>query len=92
MASNFSLKNKRNLVEEPMEKQEMWIFIDTECRVNKKVVFTWNTLFQAFHNKEFEVLLEDDQSTELRNNIYKNIAKSGLHRAAAKTPVLPCPM
>ena len=35
-------------------------------------------------------LLQDDISTELRKGIYKNITKSGLHRAAVKAPVLPC--
>ena len=53
MASNSTLRNKRKKVEEPSDKQEMWIFTDTECRVDKKVVFTWNTLFQAFQNKAF---------------------------------------
>ena len=47
-------------------------------------------MFQEFWNKEFQVLLQHDLSTELRKIIYKNIFKSGLHRAAAKTPVLPC--
>ena len=51
MASNYALKNKRKTVEEPMEKQEMRTFTDTECRVDKKVVFTWYTLFQEFQNK-----------------------------------------
>ena len=68
----------------------MWTFTDTECRVDKKVVFTWNTLFQAFKKKEFQVLLQDDLSTKLRKSIYMNISKSGLHWVAAKSPVLPC--
>ena len=89
MASNSALKNKRKTVEELVEKQEMWIFTDTECRVDKKFVFTWNTLFQGFHNKEFQVFLQDYLSTKLSKSIYKNIAKSRLHRAAARTPVLP---
>lgn len=29
-------------------------------------------------------------STKLRKDIYKNIIKSGLHRASIKTPILPC--
>ena len=41
--------------------------------------------------KEFKVLLQDDPSTKLNRGIYKNISKSVLHRAAAKTLVLPCP-
>ena len=84
------MKNKRKTVEETAKKQEMWIFNETECQVDKKVIFTWNTLFQAFQNKEFQVLLQNDPNTKLRRIIYKNIAKSGLHRAVARTPVLPC--
>ena len=51
MASRYALKNKIKIAKEPMEKQEMWTFTDTECRVDKKVIFKWNTLFQAFHTK-----------------------------------------
>jgi hypothetical protein len=36
------------------------------------------------------VLLQNDASTELSKETYKNIIKSGLHRATVKTPVLPC--
>ena len=90
MVSNYFLKNKRKIVKEPAKEQEMWIFVDTECRVDKKVMFTWNSLFQAFQDKEFQVLLQDDPSTELRKEIYKNIIKYGLHRAVIRTPILPC--
>ena len=90
MGSNFALNNKRNTIEDPMERQEMWTFNDTEYRVDKKVVFTWNTLFQAFQNKEFQVFLQDDLSTKRSKSIYKNIAKSGLHREVTITPFLPC--
>ena len=69
MASKYTLKNKRKAIEEPMEKQEMWTFTDTECWVDKKFVFTWNTLFQAFQNKKFQVLLQDDPSTDLNRSI-----------------------
>ena len=51
------LKKKRKIVEEPTKEQEMSIFVDTECQVDKKVIFTWNSLFQAFKDKEFQVLL-----------------------------------
>ena len=90
MASNSALKNKIKTVEEPTEKQEMWIFTNTECQVDNKVVFTWNTLFQAFYNKEIKVLLQDDPSTELSKSIYMNISKFGLHWEATKTRVLTC--
>jgi hypothetical protein len=55
MESNSSLKNKRNIIEYLVEKQEMWTFTDTECHVDKKVVLKWITLFQAFGTKEFQV-------------------------------------
>ena len=35
-------------------------------------------------------MIQGDLSTELRKSIYKNISKSGLHRATTKTPCLPC--
>jgi hypothetical protein len=37
------------------------------------------------------VLLQNDASTELSKEVYKNIIKSGLHRATVKTPILSCP-
>ena len=37
------------------------------------------------------MLLHNDASTELSKEIYKNIIKSGLHRATIKTLVLSCP-
>ena len=35
-------------------------------------------------------MLQDDPSIELSKGIYKNISKSGLHRATTKTSGLPC--
>ena len=64
-------------IEYPVEKQEIWAFTDTECRVDKKIAFKWNTLFQEFQTKQFQVLLQDDLSTELNNDIYKNIPSLG---------------
>ena len=90
MSSTSVLKNKRKIVEEPAKEQGMWIFVDTECQVDKKVPFTWNSLFQAFQDKEFQLLLQDDVTTELSKEVYKNIIKSGLQRAAIKTLILPC--
>ena len=37
------------------------------------------------------MLLQNDANTELSREIYRNIIKSGLHRAAMKTPMFPCP-
>ena len=84
------MKNKRKVVEEPIKEQGMWIFADTECKVDKKVTFTWNSLFQAFQDKDFLMLLQDDVSTKLSKEVYKNIIKFGLHRSTVKTLVLPC--
>ena len=69
MASNSVLKNKRKTIEEPVKEQGIWIFANTECQVDQKVIFTWNSLFQAFQDKVFQVLLQDDPSTELRKDI-----------------------
>ena len=90
MESTSTLKQKIKTVEEPTREQVMWIFADTECRVDKNVTFTWNSLFQAFQDKEFQILLQDDVSTELSKEVYRNIIKSRLHRAVVKTPILPC--
>ena len=48
MESTSMLNNKRKTIEEPTKEQGILIFADTECRVDKKVTFTWNPLFQAF--------------------------------------------
>jgi hypothetical protein len=48
MASNSVLRNKRKIFKEPAKEQGIWIFVDIECRVDKKVIFTWNSLFQEF--------------------------------------------
>ena len=85
------MKSKIKYVKDPIKEQGTWIFTDTECKVDKKVNFTWNSLFQAFQDKKFLMLFKDDVSTELSKEVYKNIIKSGLHRAAVKTLVLPCP-
>ena len=36
------------------------------------------------------MMLQDDASTELSKEIYRNIVKSGLHRAVVKTTILSC--
>ena len=84
-------KNLNKTVEDPIKEDGVWIFSDTECKVDKKVCYTWTSLFQAFQDKEFVVLLQNDASTELSREIYRNIIKSGLHRVVMKTLVLPCP-
>ena len=90
MASTFVLKNQRNAFEEPFKDQGMCIFADTEFKVYKKVTFTWDSLFQAFQDKEFQMLMQNDVSTELIKEVYTNIINYGLHKAVVKTLVLPC--
>ena len=58
--------------------------------MDKKTTFQWNTLFQAFWTKEFQVLLQDDPSAKLSKGIYQNISNYGLYRATPKPLVLPC--
>ena len=89
MASNSLINNLNKTVEESIKEDGVWIFSNTECKANKKVCYTWKSLFQAFQDKEFVVLLQNDASTELSKEIYKNIIKSGLHGATVKTPILP---
>ena len=89
---SISLTNNLNkTVEEPIKENGIWIFSDIECKVDKKVCYTQTSLFQAFQDKEFVVLLQNDANTELSKDIYKNIIKSGQHKATIKTPILPCP-
>ena len=91
MASISLTKNLNKTVKEPIKEDGVWIFSDTECNADKKVYYTWTSLFQAFQDKQFVLLLQNDANTELSKEIYKNIIKTRLHRAAMKTPVLPCP-
>ena len=70
MASTSLTKNQKKTVEEPIKENGIWIFTDTECKADKKVCYTWTSLFQAFQDKEFVVLLQDDASTELSKEIY----------------------
>ena len=37
------------------------------------------------------MLLQNDDNTELSKEVYRNIIKLGLHRAAMKAPILSCP-
>jgi hypothetical protein len=90
MASSSMTKNLNKTVEESIKEDGIWIFSDTDCKADKKVCYTWTTLFQAFQDKYFVVLLQNDASTKLSKEIYKNIIKSGLHRATVKTLVLSC--
>ena len=91
MESTSLTKNLKKTIEELVKQNGIWIFTDTECKVDKKVCYTWTSLFQAFQDKEFTMLFENDANTELSKEIYQNIIKSWLHRAAMKTPILPCP-
>ena len=87
MKSSSLTKNVNKIVEELIKENGIWIFSDIECKADKNVCYTWTSLFQAFRDKEFVVLLQNVASTELSREIYRNIIKSGLHRAAMKTCV-----
>ena len=39
------MKNKGKVVEELIKEHRLQFFVDTECEVDKKVTFTWNSLF-----------------------------------------------
>ena len=56
MALSSLTKNLNKTVEEPIKEDGVWIFSDTECKADKKVYYTWTSLFQAFQD-EFVVLL-----------------------------------
>ena len=79
MESTSLIKNLMKIVEEPIKENGIWIVVDTECKANKKICYTWISLFQAFQDKEFLMLLQDDASTELSKEFYQNIVKLGLH-------------
>ena len=65
MASTLLTKNLKKIVEDPVKENGIWIFVDTECKADKKVCYTWDSLFQEFQDKEFLMLLQDDASIEL---------------------------
>ena len=65
MASKSLTKNLNKIVEESIKEDGVWIFSDTECKVDKKVCYTQTALFQAFQDKYFVVLLKNDATTEL---------------------------
>ena len=48
MASNSLNKNLNKTIEDPIKEDEIWIFSDTKCKADKKVCYTWTSLFQAF--------------------------------------------
>ena len=90
MSSNSLTKNLNKTIKEPIKENGIWIFSDSECKADKKVCYTWTSLFQEFQDKKLVMLLQNDASTRLSKEIYKNIIKSGLHRVVMKTPVLQC--
>ena len=57
MASTSLTKNMKKAVKEPIKENGIWIFAGMECKADKKVFYIWNSLFKAFHDKEFLMLL-----------------------------------
>ena len=69
MASILLTKNLNKTVEKPIKEDGVWIFLDTECKEDKKVCYTQTSLFQEFQDKEFVGLLQNDANTELSKEI-----------------------
>ena len=89
MESTLALKRKKKTIEEPMEKQEIWAFTDIECRVDKKIAFKWNTLFQEFQKKSFKFcckMIQVRNSTKAFTRIFPSLCY-----IRQQTLVLPCP-
>lgn len=86
------MKSKIKSVENQdlVEGKETWVFIDTECKIDQKISFQWNQLFQYFLIEDCHMLLKDDICMELSKYIYNNISKYGLYRATAKPLILLC--
>ena len=63
---NSLTKNLNKTIEESIKEDGVWIFSDTECKVDKKVCYTWTSLFQAFQDKEFVVLIQNGANTKLK--------------------------
>ena len=93
MSSTFGMKNKKKSVEtqDLVEGKETWVFIDIECKIDQKISFQCNPLFQAFFTCDYHMLLQYDMCKELSKDIYKNISKFGLYKAVAKPLILLCP-
>ena len=77
MASSSLTKNLNKKVKESIKEDGVWIFSDTECKVDKKVCYTWTSLFQAFQDKDFVVLLQNDASTELSKEFTRISSNQG---------------
>ena len=67
------------------------MFTNIECKIDRNISFEWNQMFQAFLTRDYHMLQQDDLCMELSKEIYKNISKSELYRAAAKPLILLCP-
>jgi hypothetical protein len=63
MESTSLTKNLKKTVEDAIKENGIWIFADTKCKADMKFCYTWTSLFQAFQDKEFLMLLQDDAST-----------------------------
>ena len=50
MESSSMTKNIIKTIEESIKGDGIWIFSDTECKVDKKLRYTWSTLFQTFQD------------------------------------------
>ena len=67
MESASGVKNKRKNIEtqNAVEGNETWMFMDTKCRIDRKISFQWNQLFHVLLNGYYQVILQDDPIIEL---------------------------
>jgi hypothetical protein len=66
------------------------VFIDTECKIDQKISFKWNQLFQVFLTRDYHILLQHNPCKELSKDTYKNISKFRIYGVVAKPLILPC--
>ena len=64
---------------------------DTTCKIDDNTSYNyWGRLFQMWNNEDFTKLISPEDDAKACETIYKNIARSGLHKAAARPAVFPC--
>ena len=60
MESTFDMKNKRKNSEtqDLVEGKETWVFTNTKWKIDWKISFQWNRLFQDFLIGDYQMLLQ----------------------------------
>ena len=62
MASTSGMKNKTKSAKtwDLVEGKETWVFTDTKCKIDQKISFQWNHMFQYLLTEDYHLLLQDD--------------------------------